>query len=200
MRRSRLRIRQRTATLRNHPSAAAPKAAGPSTIVNTARRVSLGKLTGVFGVRGEIKFLPTALGEHAFAAGKVVAMGSGPGARELRCASVRRHHERLLLAFEGIITPESAREIVGGELFGEAGEIKLAPGEFLDAELVGMRLVDTTGLEIGIVVAVQHFPAQDCLVVGTQRALVPMVKAFIKHIDRTERTIATELPEGLLDG
>jgi 16S rRNA processing protein RimM len=168
--------------------------------VNAPKRVALGKLTGVFGIRGEVKFLPTAFGEHAFAAGKVVAMGSDPDARELRCASVRRHHERLLLAFEGIITPEAAREIVGAALFGDAGEIKLAPGEFLDAELVGMRLVDATGQELGLVVAVQHFPAQDCLVVGTQRALVPMVKAFIKNIDRTERTIATELPEGLLDG
>ena len=168
--------------------------------MNAARRVALGKLTGVFGVRGEIKFLPTAFGEHAFYAGTIVAVGSASGARELRCASVRRHHERLLLAFDGITTPEAAREIVGAELYGEAGAIKLGPGEFLDAELVGMHLVDTMGLDLGEVVAVQHFPAQDCLVVGAQRALVPMVKAFIKYIDPVERTITTELPAGLLDG
>ena len=168
--------------------------------MNEAKRVALGKLTGVFGVRGEVKFLPTALGEHAFASGTIVAMGSLSDARELRCAGVRRHHERLLLAFDGITTPEAAREIVGAELFGQAGEIELAPGEFLDAELVGMALVDATGIEIGRVVAVQHFPAQDCLVVGAQRALVPMVRAFIKTIDRNTRTIETELPEGLLEG
>lgn len=168
--------------------------------MNEAKRVNLGKLTGVFGVRGEVKFLPTAFGENAFRTGTIVTMGSLPGARELRCATVRRHHERLLLAFDGIATPETARAIVGIELFGEAGEIKLGPGEFLDAELVGMRLVDGAGLELGHVLAVQHFPAQDCLVVGAQRALVPMVKAFIKNIDRTERTIVTDLPDGLLEG
>ncbi len=147
-----------------------------------------------------MKCLPTASGEHAFADGTAVALGSAPGARELRCAGARRHHEKLLLSFDGVTTPEAARDLVGKDLYGEAGAIVLAPGEYLDADLVGMRLIDDAERELAIVVGIQHFPAQDCLVVGERRALVPMVKAFIRRVDLGSRTILVDLPDGLLEG
>ena len=160
----------------------------------------VGRLTGVFGVRGEIKCIPTALGENAFATGKLFALGAAPHVREVRCASARRHHEKLLLGFEGVATPEAARELVGAEIFGEAGEIVLGKDEYLDADLIGLRLIDPAGGDLGTVASVRHFPAQDCLVVGERGALVPMVKAFIKRVDLVARTIDVELPEGLLEG
>lgn len=165
----------------------------------TPRRVALGRLTGAFGVRGECKCLPTALGERAFKAGATVALGADAGARELQCLGARRHHEKLLVRFAGIETPEAARELTGADLYGEPGEVTLGPGEYLDADLVGMRLVDLAGSDLGSVVGVQHFPAQDCLVVGERRALVPMVKAFVRRIDPASRTIVVDLPAGLLD-
>jgi 16S rRNA processing protein RimM len=77
--------------------------------------------------------------------------------------------------------------------------VHLEPGEYLDADLIGLRLIDASGKLLGEVVGIEHFPAQDCLVVGPQRALVPMVKAFIGAIDLEARTIAVgDLPEGLL--
>jgi len=117
-----------------------------------------------------------------------------------KCAARRRHHEKLLLGFEGVATPEAARELVGAEIFGEAGEIVLGKDEYLDADLIGLRLIDPAGGDLGTVASVRHFPAQDCLVVGERGALVPMVKAFIKRVDLVARTIDVELPEGLLEG
>lgn len=164
------------------------------------RRVVVGRLTSVFGVRGELKCVPTTFGAGAFAAGRSYALGGAADARELRCVGARKHHEKLVLAFEGIATPEIARALCGAELFADHVVVELGPDEYLDADLVGLRLVDATGRELGEVVGVQHFPAQDCLVVGPQRALVPLVKAFVRTIDLQARTIATTLPEGLLEG
>jgi 16S rRNA processing protein RimM len=161
-------------------------------------RVVVGKLVGVFGVRGEIKCRPTALGGDAFVAGRDFTLGPDAHARTVRCTRARRHHERLLLAFEGVATPEEARGLVGAELYAEAPAVELGPGEFLDADLVGLRLVDQAGNELARVVDVQHFPAQDCLVVEPGRALVPLVKAFIRSIDVAGGTIVVALPEGLL--
>ncbi len=158
----------------------------------------VGRLTGVFGVRGELKCRPAPQAEDAFAAGRRYALGAGPDARELRCRSARRHHEKLLLAFEGIDTPEAARALAGAELYAERGDVELGPDEYLDADLVGLRLLDESGRELGRVVAVQHFPAQDCLVVGDARALVPLVKAFVRGIDLQAGTIVASLPDGLL--
>jgi 16S rRNA processing protein RimM len=118
----------------------------------------------------------------------------------LRCTSARRHHERLLIGFEGIATPEAARAFVGADLFAEEapGEV-LGADEYLDADLLGLRLIARDGRELARVVSVRHFPAQDCLVVEPGGALVPMVKAFIRRVDVAAGTIDVDLPDGLLD-
>jgi 16S rRNA processing protein RimM len=171
----------------------------PDASVTATRRVVVGRLTGVFGVRGELKCRPTSLGDGAFAAGRTFALGAGPDARTLTCASARRHHEKLLLAFAGIVTPEAARALAGAELYADVADVALGPDEYLDADLIGLRLVDESGRDLGTVVGVEHYPAQDCLVVGASRALVPLVKAFIARIDVPGRIIETTLPEGLLE-
>jgi 16S rRNA processing protein RimM len=162
-------------------------------------KVVVGRVTGVFGVRGELKCRPAPPGVAAFAVGRTYALGAALGARELRCRSVRRHHEKLLVAFDGIDSPEAARALAGAELYAEQTETELGPDEYLDADLVGLRLVDESGRELGTVTGVRHFPAQDCLVVGAGESLVPLVKAFVRCIDLDAGTIVTSLPEGLLE-
>jgi 16S rRNA processing protein RimM len=161
-------------------------------------RVVLGRLTGVFGIRGELKCRPTPLGTDAFVVGAVVSAGPDVEARQLRCAGVRRHHERLLLAFDGVTTPEAARGLVGAELSELRDDVPLGADEYYDADLIGMRLVDDEERELGRVSAVRHFPAQDCLVIEPGGGLVPLVKAFVRTVDVAARTIRTSLPEGLL--
>ena len=164
-------------------------------------RVAVGRLLGVFGIRGELKCRPTAAGASAFVAGRAYALGSAADdARELRCTSARRHHERLLLGFEGVTTPEAARELVGADLYAEAEDLTLGVDEYLDADLIGLRLVGEDGRELARVVGVQHFPAQDCLVVEPGGALVPLVKAFVRRVDIAGGTINVSLPDGLISG
>jgi 16S rRNA processing protein RimM len=152
----------------------------------------------VFGVRGELKCRPVPGSTEAISSGKTYALGLAPDAPELRCVAARRHHERLLLTFEGVASPEAARAFVGLDLYANAGDVELGPGEYLDADLVGLRLIAEDGSELARVTAVRHFPAQDCLVVAPGDALVPLVKAFIREIDVAAGTIRVSLPPGLL--
>lgn len=164
-------------------------------------RVVIGRLTGVFGIRGELKCRPAPSGADAFVTGAVLLAGSadaGGEPRQLRCSGVRRHHERLLVAFEGITTPEAARALVGVELSVPRDDVPLGADEYYDVDLIGMRLVDDDERELGRVSAVRHFPAQDCLVIEPGGGLVPLVKAFVRAVDVAARTIRTSLPEGLL--
>ncbi len=161
--------------------------------------LAVGKLTGVFGIRGELKCKPAPLAEDAFAPGRSFTFRSSSGEGELRCTGARRHHERLLLTFEGIRDPDLAAPLVGAELFSEREAVPLAAGEYLDRDLIGLRVLDEAGREIARVVGVEHYPAADCLVVEPSGALVPLVKAFIRRIDLAAGTIVTSLPEGLLE-
>jgi len=160
--------------------------------------VPIARLVGVFGLRGELKCKPTPAGEGAIEAGREFALSAGEDGRRVRCLSVRRHQDRLLVTLDGVTTPEAARGFVGRELFAEREALALGPDEYLDADLTGLRLIDLRGNELGTVVGVEHYSTQDCLVVGPERALVPLVRAFIHRIDIAAGTILVDLPEGLL--
>lgn len=167
--------------------------------MSDVRRVSVGRLTGAFGVRGEIKCLPTPFSAARMTAGKTYTLGEGADATNVSCTAVRKHQAKLLVTFENVVTPEAARDLSGREVFIDASDVVLGPGEFLDADLVGLRLIDAAQNVLGTVVGVAHFPAQDCLIVGERRALVPLIRAFVGTIDLASGTIATTLPDGLLD-
>ncbi len=157
-------------------------------------------MAGVFGLRGELKLDPSRIGAGALAAGMTVRASLADGtARELRIRSLRPHKGRPLVSFEGVGDANAARALVGALLAIDRAAVELAAGEFFDEDLVGCELVDEQGRGLGAVVAVEHFPAQDVLRVGPRRALVPLVRAFVRAVDVGARRIEVSLPPGLLD-
>jgi 16S rRNA processing protein RimM len=162
------------------------------------RRVVAAKLVGTFGVHGELKCQPSRTGEPSIAAGRTFALSQAEDAPRVTLAAVRRHHGRALVTLDGVATEEAARAYVGKELFLDRADVELDEGEYLDDDLIGLRVEDETGLPLGVVRAVEHYPAQDCLVVGA-RGLIPMVAAFIRSIDVAAGSIVVSVPPGLID-
>jgi 16S rRNA processing protein RimM len=79
------------------------------------------------------------------------------------------------------------------------------PGEddaWYDHQLVGLRVLDPAGAELGEVVAVEHPPAQDLLVVRRPdgaRRFVPFVAALVPAVDVAAGHVVVDAPPGLLD-
>jgi 16S rRNA processing protein RimM len=76
------------------------------------------------------------------------------------------------------------------------------PDAWYDHQLVGLRVLDPAGAAIGEVVAVEHPPAQDLLVVRRPdgaRRLVPFVTAMVPSVDVAGGTVVVDAPPGLLD-
>jgi 16S rRNA processing protein RimM len=161
-------------------------------------------VAGVFGLRGELKIAPSRIGDDALAAGVGVRATLADGSvRALRVRALRRHQGRPLVAFDGVDDATAAQALVGAALAIDRNDVALDDGEYFDDDLVGCALVDASGDVLAQVVAVEHYPAQDVLLValprGGGRAMVPMVRAFVKGIDIGARRISVELPPGLLD-
>ncbi len=178
----------------------APRAA------TTKNDANAGRVAGVFGLRGELKVAPSRIGDDALAAGvDVRATLSDGSVRALRVRSLRRHQGRPLVSFDGVDDAGSAEVLVGATLAIDRGDVVLADGEYFDDDLVGCALVDAGGAVLADVVAVEHYPAQDVLIVDRRRgqreprAMVPLVRAFVRRIDLSARRISVELPPGLLD-
>ena len=161
---------------------------------------SAGRVAGVFGLRGELKVAPSRIGEDALRAGLEVRARLRDGAeRTLQIRSLRRHQGRPLVAFDGIDDANAAEPLVGATLTIDRAVVDLASDEYFDDDLVGCALVDAAGATLGHVTAVEHYPAQDVLLLENA-AIVPLVRAFVKNVDVRAKRILVDLPSGLLDG
>jgi 16S rRNA processing protein RimM len=179
------------------PSTPATRTSPTVTAPNDA---NAGRVAGVFGLRGELKIAASRIGEDALAAGRTIRATLRDGTvRALRIRAIRMHQGRPLAAFDGIDDATAAEALVGATLAIDRTDVVLHEGEYLDDDLVGCTLVDATGTPLGEVVAVEHYPAQDVLLIGPRRAMVPLVRAFIKAVDVRAKRITVDLPIGLLD-
>jgi 16S rRNA processing protein RimM len=111
-------------------------------------------------------------------------------------------NDRMVLKFSGYDDVETAKALVGYE-FGllEAERIELAEDEFYDWELEGCLVESTTGLAIGKVREVMRTGGVELLVVENddREVFVPMVASIVIEIDVSQKKIAIDPPEGLLD-
>lgn len=158
----------------------------------------VGRIAGIFGIRGELKCDPTSAGRMLFSARAELRLQlPGGTSQDVKLAAVREHKGRLLIRLHGIESANDAQPYVGATFYADRDRIELEPGEFLDADLVGCMLYDLREHMLGLVSAVEHYPSSDMLVVNGK--LVPMVGAFIKSIDVRAKRIVVDLPAGLLD-
>lgn len=170
----------------------------PFVIGRPVANLPVAHLSGVFGIRGELKCRPTSVGTEAIEGGRR-CFADAEGKHALTIKGTRRHLQQLLVAFEGVSSVEAAQALVGATLYLPREEIPLGANEFFDDELIGMRVLDPAGTELGVVAAIEHYPAQDCLVLEPGRVLVPLVRAFLVAIDVAKRSITMDLPRGLID-
>ncbi|HET7481249.1 MAG TPA: ribosome maturation factor RimM [Actinomycetota bacterium] len=121
--------------------------------------------------------------------------------RTLVVEGSRVHRDRFLVKFEGVDSRAEA-EVMRGVLYIPADEAReLSEDEVWVHEIVGFDAVDEQGRALGEVAAIQPNPAHDLLELTTTTGtkLVPMVKEIVTRIDRDERRVVLDPPEGLLD-
>ena len=171
--------------------------------------VSVGRVRRAHGIRGELLVEPlTDAPDAIFAAGRRVFAGTvrgdlAPGARELHIASVRPFKEGLLVVFDEI--PDRTSAEPWRDRFLLLPESELAPpadDEVWVDELVGMRVERQGGEALGEVLEVYELPQGLVLDVGREGRTVvvlPFSEDVVVDVDRDERRLVVEVPEGLMD-
>jgi 16S rRNA processing protein RimM len=160
--------------------------------------VAVGRITGAFGLRGELKCDPTSAGRTLFSAGVALRCERGGESSVVSITAVRTHRDRLLIRIESVDDANAAAPYAGAMLFAPRDQIELAQGEYLDDDLIGFAVCGGDGTPYGTVERVEHYPSSDMLVVAGR--MVPMVKAIVCEIDTSSRRIVIDPPAGLLDG
>ncbi len=148
--------------------------------------VVVGVIGKPHGLRGEVGIdLRTDEPERRFAIGQTVR--SEGGAQIFTISSARDHSGRLLVTFNELPDRTAVEAVRGTRLVVDvvADETPVDEGEYYDRQLVGLRVLDAGGADVGEVVAVIHLPAQDALEVQTEAGLrlIPFVLDLVPDVD-----------------
>lgn len=164
--------------------------------------VIVGTVGRPHGLAGEVTVLArTDEPERRFARGALLR--SDEGGLELTVAGHRWHGSILLVSFAGVADRFAAEQLRGVVLTAQVSKSAQPEGvdEYYDRQLVGLAVCTADGVRHGDVVAVQHLPSQDLLVVRTPsgQRLVPFVSDLVPTVDLAAGTCTVVAIPGLLD-
>lgn len=168
--------------------------------------LELGYVRRAHGVRGELRVklyneASSLLDDlrHVFVRRREQAALERRGIRAVRAAG---GGERLL-SLEGIERKDQSDALVGASLWVERSQLPpLAPDEYYHLELVGLKVLDETGAEVGILEEVLEGIANDVYVVKGERVgelLVPATGHHVAAINLQAGTLSLQCLSDLTD-
>ncbi len=162
-----------------------------------------GTITQPFGVKGETKVYPHMDDPAHFKKIKKVFLDKSGTYEEYEIESVRMALPLVIIKLKGIDTPEDIRALRQQDLYILREDASpLGKGEYYFADIIGMEVVDDTGVERGIITDILQTGANDVYEItagdGTS-FLLPAIKDCIINIDTDENKMTIHILEGLLD-
>jgi 16S rRNA processing protein RimM len=167
------------------------------------KRLQIGTVARAHGVRGwvRVRVESDALLEldRVFVGDPGDAAHAG-AARAIEDAQPERGD--VLLKLAGVDDREAADALRGQPLYADRDALPApADDELYVADLIGCRVVDAAGRELGRVASTFHSGAHEILVVqgGAREVLIPLVAPIVTRVDLAGGRIECDPPEGLID-
>lgn len=166
------------------------------------KRICVAVFTGSFGVRGEARVKsfcaePTAFADYG-------PLSDEKGQKTYDLSITRPVKGGFAVRVKGVAQKEAADALKGVKLFADRAALPSLPDdEYYHADLIGLAIFDTGGVELGRVNAVLENPGGDLLEItgpaieGTK--LLPFTLAVVPTIDLAAKRIVIDPPAGLLD-
>jgi len=175
------------------------------TEAETDRSLVVAAVVAPHGVRGELKCRLVTDFPDRFEPGlRLTAwpQASAPGPpRVVTVRSARVAGAFVYLSLESVDTRDAAEQLRGAELLvAPEDAVRLPPGQFFWREVIGLRVEDTLGAELGTVAEILPTGANDVYVVRGPRGeiLIPAIKDVLRDIDPAAGRIVVELMPGLV--
>jgi len=176
---------------------------------DSAELIAVGRVRRAHGVRGElvVEILTDAPGA-VFVPGRRVFMGTergsrAPGGSELHVVRASKFKDGLIVSFKELTTRNAAEVWRDRLLLAPAEELEPpAEHELYIHDLVGMRVVLQSGADVGEVIEVFELPqglVLDVRRAGGDTVMIPFHGSAVSYVDRDQRVVHIDPPEGLLD-
>lgn len=158
----------------------------------------MGRVSGAFGVKGWVKVQPFTATPESLAAYREWWIEGSDGWRSITVEESQVHGGALAARFEDCTDRDAAARFAGREVavpreaFPEAGS-----NEFYWADLIGVKVVNAAGDDLGTVSGVFETGANDVLVVegageGARERLIPFIDEVVLDVDLAARTMRVD--------
>jgi len=164
--------------------------------------IAVGRVVTTHGLRGELRLQLFNPDSTSIQPGAQVILRRNGDETCHQVLSVRPHKRVQLVILEGCNSIEQAETLVGADVYVCKDDLPPAgPDEIYHFELVGMKVVTTTGELLGTVAEVLAVGSNDICVVrhGAREYLIPMIADVIKQLDRPHHCLVVEPLPGLLE-
>ncbi|MBV1706217.1 MAG: 16S rRNA processing protein RimM [Hyphomicrobiales bacterium] len=163
------------------------------------KRITLATIGAPVGVRGQVR-----VNSHTAKPGDFASFAPlylDDSSQVMHVKKLRQERDNAyIVEFEGITTREQAASLRHGNLTIARGQLPAPENEdeFYLADMIGLRVLDAEGREIGAVVGVMNYGAGDIIEVkphdGGETALYPFSKACVPEIDLARGCLTLIVP------
>ena len=165
--------------------------------------LQVGIITSTHGVRGEVKVYPTTDDPRRFRRLKEVVLDTGKEKMNLEIEGVKFFKQFVILKFKGLDNINDIEKYRQKSLFvTRKNAVRLQRDEYFIADLIGLKVQDEDGKELGTVKDVIETGANDVYEVEMadgKSLLLPAIKQCILNVDVENGTMQVHVLEGLLD-
>ena len=154
-----------------------------------------GEIVNTHGLRGEMRVMPWADGPEFLTGFSVFYIDEKPH----RVESCRVQKTCVLLKLAGTDDVDAAHALRGKVIYIDREDANLPEGSVFVQDLIGMRVIDQNGAEIGKITEVIQLPKHDVYVArGAEGEYqIPAVKEFLKKTDLDAGTVEVVVIEGM---
>ena len=172
--------------------------------MSTEKRLRVGVISSVHGIHGECKVYPTTDDMTRFKDLKsVYAVNASGKETKLQIKDVRFFKNMVICGFEGISLPEEIQKFKGCDLMiDRCDAVPLEEGEYFIADLIGLRVLDEDGHDLGEVTDMFPTGANQVMEVKLNEGrsvLFPYIKECVLCVDLEGGFIRVHVMKGLLD-
>jgi 16S rRNA processing protein RimM len=172
---------------------------------NGKNQLRVGRLVKAHGLKGALKLeLYTDNPERRFHTGAAFTLqvpeASPWHGKDVTVREYRVMNGNPVVFFDDVDDREAAESLVRAILWIDQDDDEVEDNAWFDHQLVGLDVV-RDGTVVGRVVRVDHFPAQDLLIVksGEHEVMVPFVEAIVPKVDVALGQVIVTPPAGLFE-
>jgi 16S rRNA processing protein RimM len=162
-----------------------------------------GKIIRTHGVKGDVQIFLDVDDPKRYKKMKSLLVEKNGGLISYDVTKVSILNNIAIVHLAGIDTMTKAEELLKCEVYLPLAFLPPLTEEnnFYLHEVINYKVIDKEKGEIGIFEKVFELPGQNIAQIkqGDKEILIPVIKKFIERIDRKEKTLYLDLPDGLLD-